>query len=100
LVINELAMNAVKYGKGQESLRLSVEIFSLPERLRLVFRDNGPGFPQRILAGERDKFSIGLDLVGGIVRQSLRGTLTLANDGGAVVTIEFPWAQEEGEGND
>ncbi|RLC91656.1 MAG: hypothetical protein DRI77_13610, partial [Chloroflexi bacterium] len=53
----------------------------------LEFRDNGPGYPEEALQLERS--SIGFDLIRNIVRQNLRGNLSLRNDHGAVAVIRF-----------
>ena len=55
----------------------------------LTYRDHGPGFPPSALALEPGAVGTGLQLVRGIVETSLAGTLTLANDGGAVTTLHF-----------
>jgi len=90
LVINELATNASKHAPaGRQELRIRVEIGEDQGKVRVVFRDDGPGFPEEVLAGSSDRAGIGLDLVQGIVRRSLRGMIQLKNEGGAVVTITF-----------
>jgi len=51
------------------------------------FRDDGPGYPEDVLRGQR--CNVGMDLVQTIVRDSLRGELQLHNDGGAHTPIRF-----------
>jgi two-component sensor histidine kinase len=55
------------------------------------FADDGPGFPDLVL--ERGKYGVGLRLVENLVRNSLRGTLALRNEEGAVVGICFAGAR-------
>ena len=57
--------------------------------IRLVFSDDGPGFPGALVNGDFSLANVGFDLVRGIVKKSLRGDLILSNDHGAVATITF-----------
>lgn len=89
LVINELATNSVKYAlRGRTAGRISLHISLDSEVVHCDFRDDGPGFPEDVLSGERG--DVGFDLIQGLVRDGLRGELSLRNDGGAVATIRFP----------
>lgn len=89
LVINELATNSVKYAlKGRAAGRIHLQISLDGESVRCEFRDDGPGFPEDVLRLERR--DIGYDLIQGLVRDGLRGELSLRNDDGAVATIRFP----------
>lgn len=90
LVLNELATNSTKYAfrdhaTGRISIRISMVAES--EQVRLEFRDNGPGWPQDILQGQRA--DIGLQLVRLNVLKALRGDLELYNKNGAVAVITF-----------
>jgi PAS domain S-box-containing protein len=88
LIVNELATNAVKYAlPAGRTTRLSVSIGAQDDTVHLEFRDNGPGYPQEVLGLERH--NVGLYLVQTLVRDDLRGELTLTNDQGAVTTIRF-----------
>jgi two-component sensor histidine kinase len=94
MVINELTTNSVKYafaGRAQGELRIQLEELETDDgepAVRLVFRDDGPGFPEGVLAGERD--STGLRLIEACVTRTLSGEIAWHNDGGAVVEIQFP----------
>ena len=93
LVINELATNSLKYAWVERSrLIISVTLVQHDGLIRLAYRDNGAGYPQRMIAGGPKAGEIGFDLLFGIVRTSLRGTIHLLNDGGAVAELEFPQA--------
>ncbi len=95
IVINELATNVVKYAaRPRETARLGVCIVLEHggEMIRLEFRDDGPGFPEKVLRAECD--GAGLYLVRNTVRWSLRGETEIHNDHGAVVTVRFPKAVE------
>jgi two-component sensor histidine kinase len=55
--------------------------------IALTYRDDGSGYPQDVLGLER--YNASLDIVRRIVRNNLRGSLILRNDGGAVTEIRF-----------
>jgi PAS domain S-box-containing protein len=89
MLINEMVTNTIKYAVAVQPLVLiSADIARLDDNsVRLIYRDNGPGFPPAVL--ERQLFNVGLYLIHNIVRSDLRGTVALANDGGAVITVDF-----------
>ncbi len=93
LVINELTTNSVKYAfQGRSEGRIEVHITALAaegpvRRVRLVFRDDGPGWPEAVLA---DAYrNVGLWLVERNVQYTLNGEIELQNDHGAVATMTF-----------
>ena len=91
MILNELTTNTMKYARhGQEAAEITVAIAQQDETIHLTYRDNGPGYPEPILQGLFDKSGIGFHLIFGLVTKSLRGTITLANDNGAVARIAFP----------
>jgi len=90
LVINELATNSVKYGLNDNSNGLiEVKIQETDNKIHLVFRDNGPGYPDSMIHGDFFNVNIGFELIRGIVTQSLDGDLLLRNEEGAVTEILF-----------
>jgi len=90
LVINELAANSVKHALDERGgVRIRVRISAEGSRLRLVYVDNGPGFPNALVHDDFTVANVGFDLIRGIVRNSLRGKLQLSNDNGAVAAITF-----------
>ncbi len=87
LILNELTTNAAKYAASEDrTAHIGVRIVSDGGTL-IEFRDDGPGFPDDVLRLERH--NVGLYLVKLLVRDDLRGDVTLHNDGGAVITIRF-----------
>ena len=56
----------------------------------LEYRDNGPGYPEEIW--QAGQYNVGLGMVQHMVRETLRGELSLHNDDGAVTIIRFPLA--------
>jgi PAS domain S-box-containing protein len=90
LVINELATNSVKYGLGESSERMiEMKIEENDGKIHIVYRDNGPGFPDPIINDDFSNVGIGFDLIRGIVTQSLDGELKFRNEEGAVTEIFF-----------
>jgi two-component sensor histidine kinase len=88
LILNELTTNAIKHmASNQKKLQIQVTADQTEDRLRLVFRDNGPGYPVDTLNGAN--FHAGLSLVSNIVRNDLHGKLDLSNQDGACTSIEF-----------
>jgi two-component sensor histidine kinase len=80
MVVNELISNSFKHAfspgeKGEICVKLSLE----NEKLTLIVRDNGSGFPEHINFKETD--SLGLQLVTTLIKQ-LGGTIGLERDGG------------------
>jgi PAS domain S-box-containing protein len=90
LVINELSTNTVKHALlERNTARITVRIALEDEddTVLFEFRDDGPGYPEEVLQLKRQ--NIGLDLVHSMVREGLRGELSLHNDHGAVAVIQF-----------
>ncbi|NMC01348.1 MAG: hypothetical protein GYA30_03125, partial [Chloroflexi bacterium] len=58
------------------------------EGVRLEFRDDGPGYAERVL--ESNDWHMGLYLVQRLVAINLRGVVTFHNDHGAVACLRFP----------
>jgi PAS domain S-box-containing protein len=88
LAVSELATNTLKYaGDGRDGMSIGVHIEQEAATIALTYRDDGPGYPRDVLGLER--YNAGLDIVRRIVRNNLRGSLILRNDGGAVTEIRF-----------
>ncbi len=89
LILNELTTNAFKHADAAP-LHIDVDVRGTAEEVRLLFRDNGSGFPSEALTGER--WSVGLHVVETLSQIDLRGNMSLRNDRGAAVEIRFPIA--------
>ncbi len=87
LVLNELALNVVKHASTDTSIRVHLDIAREDQMMVLTMRDNGPGYPEEVLAGQQA--GMGLELLRHLVCQNLRGQLALRNKGGAVAEIRF-----------
>jgi PAS domain S-box-containing protein len=89
LVVNELTTNSVKHAWATRQTRhIAVRIDGQDDVITFEFRDNGVGYPEEVLRLERH--GVGWSLIQSLVGHSLRGEVSLHNDGGAVTTLRFP----------
>jgi PAS domain S-box-containing protein len=96
LVLSELATNSLKYAVSGTSLHLiDINISEAEGKIFIIFRDNGPGFPETVISGNIQGTGIGFDLVIGIVRKNMRGTMSFWNDNGAISEICFEKMSEQ-----
>jgi two-component sensor histidine kinase len=72
---------------------VSVTPTAVDDTLLLEYRDDGPGYPTDVIAGER--LSTGMSLARELVQGTLRGTLRLLNDGGAVARLNIPMEEPD-----
>jgi PAS domain S-box-containing protein len=94
LAINELATNTVKYAlPGRDTARITVRTAAEGDLIRIEYRDDGPGYPVDVV--ERRRESVGLYLLRQSVTRTLRGSLDLSNDDGAVAVMRIK-AEETG----
>ncbi len=88
LVLSELAHNSVKYaGQPAGEIAVGLEAEGDSDWITLRYRDNGPGYPPEVLGNEWT--NVGLKLCAELVQGTLRGTITLTNDNGAVATLSI-----------
>jgi two-component sensor histidine kinase len=89
LVFNELLLNAVKHGfdhKVEGVVR--VDLSNIADRVMIRIVDNGDGLPDGFSLEKAN--SLGLQIVQTLVRDDLKGTFTLYQDGGVVAEVSFP----------
>ena len=88
IILSELLTNSIKYASSSLEKRLTIGIGlkKTEEGFCILYRDNGPGFPEGNLV-ERDG-GLGTYLLKSMSRQ-LNGYLESNNDGGAVCNIFF-----------
>ena len=72
---------------GRESVAIRVSITEEGDHIRMMFCDDGPGFPVEVL--QLEHYNMGFGLIRNLVVRSLHGRISLHNDHGAVVVIEF-----------
>ena len=91
LVFNELLLNAVKHGFGeQESGEIRIYLNDLGDEVELIMDDTGTGLPEDFTPEENA--SIGLDIIRTLVQDDLKGTITFTTrtEGGARARLLFP----------
>lgn len=99
-IIQNLIYNALQYTPIESLISITAEIKN--EKLRIQFKDHGPGFPENEIKHVFEKFyrlknsnaggtGLGLSIVKGFV-EAHQGTITLQNDpkGGALFIIDIP----------
>ncbi len=99
MVINEMATNTVKHGGAAAGRPCSVRVSIGTEEdgwVRIVYRDDGPGFPEDVIDGSR--YGTGLYLVRSLVAGDLRGEVSLTNDGGGVIAVRFAVSERVQQG--
>ncbi len=94
LVINELATNSIKYAlSAGRIVKIIVRIEAKDDKIWLEFRDDGIGYPDKVLRLVSEKvseqYNVGLFLIQTIVQDGLRGEISFRNDCGAVAAILF-----------
>lgn len=94
LVINELTTNSMKYAlKNRATAHITVKISQHDQMVRLIFEDDGPGFPADVLEAKNPRYNVGFHLIQNLVKRGLKGNLTLQNKqnggSGSSVIIEF-----------
>lgn len=93
LVVSELAVNTIKHaGSPDQVTTIQVGIDLVDDRIQLVYRDDGNGFPDGFIADPSSGTGVGAGLMRGLVGHSLRGEIRLRNETGAVTEISFPVA--------
>lgn len=96
LVLNELAINTIKHApSGNHNITVHINISMQSDSVCLLYRDNGAGFPDSILADEIPKSCMGLNLIRGIVECTLQGKFKVFNDNGAQTSIIFRPMEDE-----
>jgi hypothetical protein len=88
MILSELALNTTKHALGAAgTVAVTVRAALDGSQLAVEFRDTGPGYAPEVLRGEHG--GVGLKLIREMVSGTLRGTVALANEDGAVVRIRI-----------
>ncbi len=94
LIVNELLSNALKHAfPKRQAGEVTVELRQEQQRIVLIIRDNGVGFPPDL--NFKRTTSLGLQLVNNLVRQ-LNGTIDLHYENGSVFHMAFPQIRKRG----
>lgn len=97
LIINELFANSCKHAVGAlPTLQVTVTLALVDGAIQIEYRDNGAGYLDEVLNQQR--LGVGFYLIRRIVEGTLRGSVTLTNDGGAVTCIRIPVDRREHTG--
>jgi two-component sensor histidine kinase len=88
LLLNELATNAAKHAYGPEGGVVHVKLEEINGARVLEVRDTGHGLPVGFDIQKPVAQSLGMRLIQTLT-QSLNGTLTASNQGGAVFRVTF-----------
>jgi len=100
MLINELVLNSVKHSEADDTLKIELGIEKHTGGVKIIYRDNGKGFPASILKGYKNKDTMGLDLILGIATESLRGEVSIFNENGANTVISFRLNGDESKGRE
>lgn len=85
LVLTELITNSCKHARNAGGdLVIHINIVMVENGYRMIYRDNGPGLPER----QGSNRSMGMHLIGLMVRQ-MGGAAQWTNDNGLVCTLHF-----------
>ena len=91
LVFNELLLNAVKHGFGeQQSGEVRIYLHDLGDEVELIMDDTGLGLPDDF--SPEESASIGLDIIRTLVQDDLKGSITFTtrSEGGVRARLIFP----------
>jgi PAS domain S-box-containing protein len=89
LVLNEILSNSYKHAfRGRTHGTVVVTVRKADDRLRFIVRDNGVGIPRGFDINLANR--LGLKLIRTLVRQQLKGIITVKRVKGTEVIIEFP----------
>jgi two-component sensor histidine kinase len=91
LIFNELLLNAVKHGFGeQQSGEIRIYLYDRGDQVELIMDDTGQGLPDDF--SPEENASIGLDIIRTLVQDDLKGTIlfTTRPEGGVRARLLFP----------
>jgi PAS domain S-box-containing protein len=93
LVVNEILSNAYKHAfKGRDKGTIDVTVLQENGNIRISIRDDGIGIPDSVDINRSN--SLGVKLIRTLVQHQLRGSLTIHNNQGTELQVEFPLKQE------
>ncbi len=95
LILSELTTNTLKHAiADRDAVHIEVQITQEDNIITLIYRNDGPGFPEEVL--NLESHSAGLDIIKRSVRHSLQGQITLRNTpDGAETELHFKAGTKE-----
>jgi two-component sensor histidine kinase len=88
LIINELLQNSVEHAYADRSEgTIMVRLDETDDSMIIEIRDDGRGLPEGF---DLNRGGLGLQIVRTLVREDLKGDLSIENDGGVRTLISFP----------
>ena len=91
LVLNELVTNSTKHAfRDGMSGHIKLSFDTDEGSVTIIYKDDGPGFPENVLTCDPSHLSVGHELIHGIIQHTLGGTIELANRNGALVKMNIP----------
>jgi two-component system, sensor histidine kinase PdtaS len=92
LIINELLQNSVEHAYADRSEgTIVVSLEETDDSMLIDIRDDGRGLPEGF---DINRGGLGLQIVRTLVREDLKGDLSIENDGGVRTLISFPRAEQ------
>ncbi len=96
IILNEILTNGLKYAfPDRKSGSIALTLQESAREIRLIYRDNGVGIPEEILALFRtgQAATLGMELILALTRQ-LNGSMDITNHEGTRIELRFPKNQE------
>jgi two-component sensor histidine kinase len=88
LIINELLQNSVEHAYADRAHgTITVSLKETEDSMVIEIRDDGRGLPEGF---DINRSGLGLQIVRTLVREDLKGDLSIDNDGGVRTLISFP----------
>jgi two-component sensor histidine kinase len=89
LIVNEALTNSLKHAfvNSDHSPKVKIKMHAIYDRIHLSMSDNGSGFSSK---QKRDETSLGLSLIESLCDQ-IDGEIAFRNEGGACVSLVFPY---------
>jgi len=88
LIINELLQNSVEHAYADRAHgTITVSLQETEDSMLIEIRDDGRGLPEGF---DMNRSGLGLQIVRTLVREDLKGDLSIDNDGGVRTLISFP----------
>ncbi|TNE52840.1 MAG: PAS domain S-box protein [Bacteroidetes bacterium] len=90
LIISECITNSIKHGSSSTNKMTQIEIKTklIKNKLNFSYKDNGRGFPKKVIQDKALSGSFGIEIINSLVEQ-IDGTMELKNENGACTIINL-----------